>query len=518
MKKALILLTICIVAVAAVGIGSDAARAADRVTVRMTSQGFEPREVTVQKGDTVVFENNDAQYRWPASNIHPTHNIYPEFDPKAEAAPGASWEFQFDEVGRWKYHDHLLPQFSGTVVVEATNDNNDNNHDQKGSGFWHKVGQWFSDMWYRLTHWGKGRGNNNDGNNGNETSSIDISRYNQDITEGSEKIFKDDSALGSHLNKYGTQKTITALRLLESKFGSCHQPAHRAGHMGYKLFGDSAFVEYSAECQSGYYHGVMEAYFQEHGAGDLKTSLVTLCRGGLNNFFEHQCIHGIGHGLMAWTNYELPEALAACDELPKRQDSCWTGVFMENLAAQLANGSAKTAVGDTDTHLTKYLKADDALYPCNSVETKYQNSCYFLQTSRMLQIFGQDFKKIANACAKAPAAYQRSCYGSMGRDVSGSFAKDNARQIHECNYATESDNRLACLSGAVQNSFWDPTGQTVAIDFCMRLTQDSEKQGCYTTIFDRATQLLTTRAQLDIFCAAVEDAFMETCKHTVTHA
>jgi hypothetical protein len=261
----------------------------------------------------------------------------------------------------------------------------------------------------------------------------------------------------------------------------------------------------------------MEAYFKDHGTDNLKDSFTQLCPPNLNNFFEHQCIHGIGHGLLAWTNYELPEALAACDQLPRRQDSCWTGVFMENLSAQIANGNKTTNAGNTDIHLTKYLKNDDALYPCDGVDTKYQSSCYFLQTSRMLQIFGQNFQKVAEACATAPDIYHLSCFGSMGRDVGGNFPTNNERQIQECGYAKVGTDRIACLNGAVQNSFWDQSGQTQAIDFCKRLTNIEEKRNCYTTIIDRAGQLITAPDMVTKFCNSLESEFIRICQTELTH-
>jgi plastocyanin len=80
--------------------------------------GYEPKNITIDIGTTVTFVNNDAVALWPASNIHPTHGIYPEFDPKGEVAPGASWSFTFTKAGLWPYHDHLHPNVTGTISVE----------------------------------------------------------------------------------------------------------------------------------------------------------------------------------------------------------------------------------------------------------------------------------------------------------------------------------------------------------------------------------------------------------------
>lgn len=87
-------------------------------TVTMTKGAFDPDPVTVQQGQTVCWINRDSVDHWPASNIHPTHEIYPEFDPKRGIKPGETWCFAFGRAGIWKYHDHLFPEIVGTVNDE----------------------------------------------------------------------------------------------------------------------------------------------------------------------------------------------------------------------------------------------------------------------------------------------------------------------------------------------------------------------------------------------------------------
>lgn len=88
------------------------------VLVHMPTSGFNPETLTVKQGTKVCFQNDDSEARWPASNIHPTHEIYSEFDPKAPVRSGDTWCFTFTKAGIWKFHDHLLPEFVGTINVE----------------------------------------------------------------------------------------------------------------------------------------------------------------------------------------------------------------------------------------------------------------------------------------------------------------------------------------------------------------------------------------------------------------
>lgn len=88
------------------------------VTIRMTQDAVSPDPVTVRVGETVCWVNQDSVNRWPASNLHPTHEIYPDFDPMQGVKPGDTWCFAFGRPGIWKYHDHLLPGIVGTVNAE----------------------------------------------------------------------------------------------------------------------------------------------------------------------------------------------------------------------------------------------------------------------------------------------------------------------------------------------------------------------------------------------------------------
>ena len=87
-------------------------------TVRMRDDGYEPANLTAAVGTTITFTNDDTNDHWPASNIHPTHEIYPAFDPKRAIPPGESWSFIFDKAGIWRWHDHLFPNLKGTITVE----------------------------------------------------------------------------------------------------------------------------------------------------------------------------------------------------------------------------------------------------------------------------------------------------------------------------------------------------------------------------------------------------------------
>lgn len=112
-------------------------------TIEMTSFGFSPRDLSIKKGDTVIWINKDTVDRWPASAMHPTHTVYPgvnydeagsylgslgckgegqpktgAFDPCKNIKPGESWSFIFNQQGSWNYHDHIATGNFGKINVE----------------------------------------------------------------------------------------------------------------------------------------------------------------------------------------------------------------------------------------------------------------------------------------------------------------------------------------------------------------------------------------------------------------
>lgn len=89
-----------------------------KVTVNMTDAGFSPNTITVKKGQMVEFVNTGKDFHWPASDLHPTHEIYSEFDADKPIGPGDSYSFAFGKVGKWNMHDHLHASFRGVVTVE----------------------------------------------------------------------------------------------------------------------------------------------------------------------------------------------------------------------------------------------------------------------------------------------------------------------------------------------------------------------------------------------------------------
>jgi plastocyanin len=87
------------------------------ISIVLTPSGYEPREVTIDKGTKVTFSTTRNNKHWPASNLHPTHEIYSELDPKIPLESNEQWSFVFDKTGTWGIHDHVRSYFTGIIYV-----------------------------------------------------------------------------------------------------------------------------------------------------------------------------------------------------------------------------------------------------------------------------------------------------------------------------------------------------------------------------------------------------------------
>lgn len=88
------------------------------LTISYTDGGFSPASIKIKRGQKVEFVNMSSGLMWVASAPHPSHTAYPTFDEKAVSQRGEIYTFIFDKAGTWKYHNHLNPIHTATIIVE----------------------------------------------------------------------------------------------------------------------------------------------------------------------------------------------------------------------------------------------------------------------------------------------------------------------------------------------------------------------------------------------------------------
>lgn len=98
-------------------------------TVAYTGSGFQPSTITIEQGETVTWVDRSGGQMWVATDVHPSHTVYPgssiqdcgtsqEEQMFDQCEAGDSYSFTFEETGEWDYHNHRNARHGGTVVVE----------------------------------------------------------------------------------------------------------------------------------------------------------------------------------------------------------------------------------------------------------------------------------------------------------------------------------------------------------------------------------------------------------------
>jgi plastocyanin len=85
--------------------------------VNIKDFAFSPQTITIKKGSSVTWVNQDSTSHIVASNPHPAHTDLPGLV-SSQLSQGQTYTFTFTKTGTFGYHCHLHPTMTGTVIVE----------------------------------------------------------------------------------------------------------------------------------------------------------------------------------------------------------------------------------------------------------------------------------------------------------------------------------------------------------------------------------------------------------------
>lgn len=96
----------------------SAGNSMERHIIQMTDSGFAPSTLTIRAGKTVEFVNKSSMSHWPASAVHPTHQVCPGFDSLRGLGLNETYSFTFTVTKTCPFHDHLNPTLHGSIIVQ----------------------------------------------------------------------------------------------------------------------------------------------------------------------------------------------------------------------------------------------------------------------------------------------------------------------------------------------------------------------------------------------------------------
>lgn len=263
----------------------------------------------------------------------------------------------------------------------------------------------------------------------------------------------------------------TSLRL------SCHPIVHAIGRETFsqkKTVHDS-FSACDQTCHSGCYHGAMERFLRGDLASEdeaahlseeeIKIKAEGACDPSQPLRFRFQCLHGLGHALMFFLDYNLLSSLQSCDVQSDgwSRSSCYGGVFMENVFSA--------------TPEKRDLSSADYHYPCSKLDPKYKSDCYMMQTTRMSEM-GLNLDRLFEECKKADM-YRQICMQSIGRDLSNDARINDPRLTSAKCEKVFLEDRQACTRGvvlALEDNTWDGK---YSFPFCASFQAEPDQRYCF---------------------------------------
>jgi hypothetical protein len=239
--------------------------------------------------------------------------------------------------------------------------------------------------------------------------------------------------------------------------GSAHNQAHAFGEALYELEGLSGLSTCDSSFEFGCYHSFFGVAVAALGIGVLP-EFDQACKTKYGDM-NLPCQHGIGHGVMVYTDYDLVKGLELCEtisDLPT--GGCSSGVFMEyNFHTMAEDGNPA------------YLreKTDNVYAPCDTLPTRFQASCYLEQVQWWQGIFKGDFRHIGQLCAALPplSDIYDACYHGIGNYGAAQADLLFDDIVQTCSLMPNEYSLALCHEGAS----WLVRGQEEKADEAMRL-------------------------------------------------
>jgi hypothetical protein len=249
----------------------------------------------------------------------------------------------------------------------------------------------------------------------------------------------------------------------------CHHQGHHVGEflLGY-YNGDiqEALSNAHRKCDSSLYHGMLENFIkQEVILSDVDPKdieVTTSCDIFEDRLIRLECGHGIGHGLVKASDFDLKWSANRCDEfeLTEQRQVCYRGVFMENIVA-LEDGKG-------------VFDEDDPYSVCNTLEDRHAQVCYQYHAKKINSFTPGN---VFDSCDKIePESLVKYCYMGVQPYLFSTFHNNYQNIVLECSKGNL-DYQTYCYVGTVIGLI-DWKGTKEGITFCEAIPEEF-KPDCY---------------------------------------
>lgn len=318
-----------------------------------------------------------------------------------------------------------------------------------------------------------------------------------------------------------------------------HLMAHIVGDILYVQEGIEGIKVCTHDFRNACSHTIVIGLFVEKGEAALPEIAETCYEAPGGSGAYTMCFHGLGHGILAYTGYDLVNAVELCEKTgtakynSEESSQCISGTIME-----IINGVHDRELWRTEHE--KYFKEDDPLYPCSSefMPDEARPLCYLYLTPHLFEVAGADigfptsadFEKAFPLCEGLPASDFRnrdSCYGgfgkeftvlALGRDIRASsiekITNEQLERVYDwCLVAKNKEGITACLMNAMQSLYWGgENDRRMAVRFCGVLSDPYYEQSCFTNLIGAVSYYIKDQDYRREFCKELPASYQEACE------
>ncbi len=317
-----------------------------------------------------------------------------------------------------------------------------------------------------------------------------------------------------------------------------HLLGHVVGDVLYKQQGYKGIKICTPDFRNACSHSIVINLLLEKGEKAL-SDIAQACReapGGKGAYT--MCFHGLGHGVLAYANYDLEKAIAVCKKTG-------TPAYHNREYIECVGGTIMEIIGGGGGHdpdlwkkqSQKYLKKDSPLLPCSSdfMPAEVRSQCYVYLTPHLFEVSGADlgnpteenYKKAFTYCEKIPLsakADRDACFGGFGkefvvlakdrdiRNIQNMTDKELQRVYSWCMLANDENGKNQCLIYSMQSIYWGgENDRRTAINFCSLIQESTQQSSCFFELIGAVDYYALNTGYKKSFCGEIPKTYQTDC-------
>lgn len=316
-----------------------------------------------------------------------------------------------------------------------------------------------------------------------------------------------------------------------------HLMGHVVGDVLYRQQGVNGIKGCTQDFRNACSHAIVIGTLNEFGTGpDTIAKIRAACKlapGGPGAYT--MCFHGLGHGVFAYFQYDIPKAVAFCEKLgtPEYDDQeftqCVGGMIME-----LIDGGGHDH-NDWVTAQGKYLDPKDPLAPCDTslIPAEAKSFCYIYLTPHLFQAAGShldspDPATFAKAFSFCDAIVDKDlrdvCWSSFGKEFIPLAGARDIRAVDQypdssyqqaidwCMMAPNTEAQSQCVSQALASVYWGGENDPEAsFRFCGLVQSGSVQDFCYEELGKNIASYESGQKRTDL-CEQLPQVDVQSCE------